>query len=126
MTNTKKKPRGRPFAPGQTGNAGGRPKGLAEFRLAARRYSKEGLRILARIMRSKEAAATARVHAVSELFDRAWGKPVQDLAVQGSMAHVDVSKERSATERREWIRGLAFLLAEGAHRAKREDGARER
>jgi uncharacterized protein DUF5681 len=113
----KKQPRGRPFAPGQSGNPGGRPKGLIEMRLAARAHTVQALDTLVRIMRSRKAAASARVRAVSELLDRAWGKPVQELAVQGAMAHIDARDV--PVDLKDISRRMAFLLAAGAHGEKR-------
>lgn len=114
----KKKPRGRPFKPGESGNPAGRPRGLSEMRLAARVHTPEALTTLVRIMRSRKANASARVRAVTELLDRAWGKPVQELAVQGAMAHIDVPEkkwaEKSKGELLELGKRMAFLLSIGA------------
>ena len=115
----KKKPRGRPFKPGKSGNPGGRPKGLTEMRLAAREHTIEALGILTAIMRSRKATATARVRAVSELLDRAWGKPMQELVVEGSMVKVNVDgKDLTATKEgmRELGKRVVYLLRLGERR----------
>ena len=121
MKPAKKKPRGRPFPKGVSPNPGGRPRGLVEFRLAARAHSDEALRRLLTVMRGRRAdpRAAARIRAIRELFDRAWGRPVQELAVQGSMAQLDLSvRDFSHGEVKEIARRLAFLLARGAHGEK--------
>lgn len=121
MARTKtKKPRGRgpgrPFMPGHSGNPGGRPKGHAEFRLAAREFTEEGLQILAGIMRGRKAqpGASARVRAIRELFDRGWGRPVQELQVQGAMANINtdmpLDMEDPIRQAQRTAQYLAFLL----------------
>ena len=119
-----KGPRGRPFPKGVSGNPGGRPKGLSEFRLAAREYSDEALRKLVTLMRARKRnpAASASVRAVRELLDRAWGKPVQELAVQGSMA-VEVTRDLSDEDMRAIARRLAFTLKREAVTAAKDGKA---
>jgi hypothetical protein len=75
----KKRPRGRPFRPGQTGNAGGRPKEGAGLRDLCRAHSNEAIETLLGIMRNKRAPAAARLRAVSEILDRGFGRPQQFL-----------------------------------------------
>lgn len=126
----KKRPRGRPFRPGQSGNPGGRPKSLTEFRLVARGHSARALRVLLGIMQSKKASAAARVAAVRELFDRAWGRPPQELLVEGSMVGVnaqlpgDTFDSMSRAQKVELAGRLAFLLARGASMREKRAGGR--
>ena len=121
----KKKPRGRPFKPGQSGNPGGRPKGLTEFRIAARAHSDEALRRLVGLMRGRnpDPLASARLRAIREILDRAWGKPSQELYVQGAMAAVDVTNDSTPADRMEIARRLAYLLAETAQARSGEEEA---
>lgn len=64
---------GRDFAPGQSGNPSGHPKGFAEFRAACREHSAEALETIVKCLRSEDeriALEAARI-----LHERAWGKP---------------------------------------------------
>ena len=66
--------RGRPFQPGQSGNPGGRPKSLGTLRALARTHAAEAIAELARLAMSAK-SETARIAAIRELLDRAYGKP---------------------------------------------------
>lgn len=66
-----------PFAKGQSGNPGGRPKDQYGVRELAREYGLEAIRILRAIMRDKKAPQTARIAAGVALLDRGFGKPTQ-------------------------------------------------
>ena len=73
----KKKPRGKPFKKGVSGNPSGRPAVPAEVRDACRALSLEAIQVLERAMRAKD--VKARIAAANALLDRAWGKPNQPL-----------------------------------------------
>lgn len=66
---------GRPFQPGQSGNPGGQPKGVAELRALARAHSPEAIGALVSIVRAVKAPAAARVAAAQAILDRGYGKP---------------------------------------------------
>ena len=61
------------FKPGQTGNPGGRPKGVAAL---ARQHGEAAIDVLADLLMDENAATRARIQAARELLDRAYGKPV--------------------------------------------------
>lgn len=67
---------------------GGRKKGSVnkqrpDVRALALGYTEECLRVLAGIMRDKDAPHVARVSATKELLDRGHGKSVQGVEVSG-------------------------------------------
>jgi uncharacterized protein (UPF0147 family) len=72
------------FQPGQSGNPGGRHKGLAEVMALARTYTKAAIETLATIMQDEAAPKHARVAAASALLDRGYGKPPQSLEHTGT------------------------------------------
>lgn len=74
---------GKPFAKGQSGNPGGRPKEVAEVRELARQYTEEAVDTLATIMRSAKEPAAARVRAAESILDRGYGKASQPIDGDG-------------------------------------------
>jgi hypothetical protein len=73
--------RGRPFQPGQSGNPGGRPAIVGELRELARSHAPEAVAELARLAKDAK-SETARIAAIKELLDRAYGKPTQFVAAE--------------------------------------------
>lgn len=67
----------RPFKPGQSGNPGGVPKGLADVRKAAREYTQEAIETLAKWMRDDSPKAS--IPAAVALLNRGWGMPQQNV-----------------------------------------------
>jgi hypothetical protein len=81
-------------------------KSITEIRSLARSHTKTAINVLARIMRSKDATAAARVSAANALLDRGWGKATQPLEGGGDrtlelihrIERVIVHPERSGSE----------------------------
>lgn len=63
------------FQPGQSGNPGGRVKGIGEFRLRLSQYDDKAEAAL--IAALDDPDGRVRLAACREFFDRRWGKPVQ-------------------------------------------------
>ena len=72
-----------PFAKGQSGNPGGRPKVIGEVQELAREHTTQAIQTLVGIMANKEAPPAARVTAANALLDRGYGKPAQTLGGDG-------------------------------------------
>lgn len=79
---------GRPFLPGQSGNPGGRKKGLMPLVRKATSDGKLLVDFLVRVVAGKVSKATVadRIRAAAELMDRGYGKPrpTTDEAMQGA------------------------------------------
>jgi hypothetical protein len=67
------------FRPGESGNPGGRPKTTALLRQLAQDQAEANVRALVEIRDNKRAAASARIAAIRELFDRGFGKVIQTV-----------------------------------------------
>lgn len=79
---SERKPLGRPFLKGQSGNPGGKPKALREVQEAAREeYTAQVVARLGQLILSED-EHVARA-ACCDLWDRMWGKPTQSLQVSG-------------------------------------------
>ena len=68
-------PNGR-FAPGKSGNPGGRPKEVKEIRALAQQKSPEVIQTLFEIVMDSTLRPGPRVAAAKELLDRALGRPL--------------------------------------------------
>ncbi|HEY6019337.1 MAG TPA: DUF5681 domain-containing protein [Candidatus Paceibacterota bacterium] len=84
--NSKKQPRGKPFAKGQTGNPGGRPKRTQEeINLidACKDKTEAALAVIEGLMQDAKSDAV-KLSAAMAIIERAWGKPVQPTDNQHS------------------------------------------
>ncbi len=80
----KAKPRGRPFKPGQSGNPGGRPKGIAtEARRLAGRDGRKLLKILADVALDSEQKTADRIRAAEIVLERGFGKSPAFAPIEG-------------------------------------------
>lgn len=89
-----KKPRGKSFAPGKSGNPGGRPKlpeDIKHVRELARQYTQSAVAALVEVLEGDSAAA--KVAAANALLDRGWGKCEQPITgADGKEIQVSVVK----------------------------------
>lgn len=88
---TAKKPRGRPFVKGQSGNPNGRPKATQEQRdalEAVRALAPEASEVLHLLMTDEKTPAAVRLRAVTEVLDRTYGKAEQPVKVEDSARDV--------------------------------------
>jgi hypothetical protein len=89
---------GRPFPPGQSGNPGGRPKGVARaFRDVLGGSPTEAAQGLQQIARYGKRDAD-RIAAWRELLDRGWGKAPAFASIEGAdpLEHDEIAQEITA------------------------------
>jgi CheY-like chemotaxis protein len=70
------------LAEGKSGNPGGRPRQLASVMHEARRHTLEALQVQLQLMQSAE-SESVRLNAAEAILNRAWGRPIQALQVDG-------------------------------------------
>lgn len=104
--NSKKQPRGKPFAKGQTGNPGGRPKKTQEeydLIAACKAKTPDALDVIERVMRTSDNERN-QLAAAMAIIERAWGKPVQPTETEHSgKVEIEHSKRPKLT-REEWLK----------------------
>ncbi len=71
------------FAPGQSGNPGGRPKENSEVTALAKKHSLEAINRLVALMKQDEDRKLAKA-AADSILDRGLGKPAQYVAANGT------------------------------------------
>jgi hypothetical protein len=91
------------FAPGISGNPGGRPKLPAEMREIFQSRGPEAAEILVKHLRASDPRVS--VAAAREILDRAYGKPVQSINVdrEERIKLIAVVPEKAATTE-EWLK----------------------
>lgn len=94
------------WKPGQSGNPGGQPKGLADVRKAARTYTQEAIETLAKWMRDDNPKAS--IPAAVALLNRGWGMPQQ--TVKATVNHV---REMTDAELTEFLTGEHDEIGDG-------------
>lgn len=82
---TAKKPRGRPFAKGQSGNPNGRPTTSPEQKdalRAIRDLAPNAAMVLQQLMTDAQTPPAVRLRAVTEVLDRTYGKAILPVAME--------------------------------------------
>jgi hypothetical protein len=83
------------WAPGRSGNPGGRPDGVGEVRELARKHTAEAIERLVQEMNNGD-TSHARIAAANALLDRGWGKVTQPIGGDSEMPPVQMSVEEKA------------------------------
>jgi hypothetical protein len=97
------------FAPGCSGNAGGRPKGEENVRDLARSHTGLAVATLVAIAESGK-QESARVAAAAALLDRGWGRPTQPLSGDEDAPPIGLSvSDREAEIERKRIAARVLL-----------------
>jgi hypothetical protein len=90
---TAKRGPGRPFQPGQSGNPGGRPKGLREWRELCRDASPDALQVVVDLL------AKGDLTAARFIIEQAWGRAPQSVEFYNRSAmRAGVERIRKALE----------------------------
>lgn len=70
---------GRRFAPGVSGNPGGRPRAALDVQALARQYTAQAIATLVDALSDERLCVSAAVH----LLDRGWGRPKEHVHLDG-------------------------------------------
>ncbi|MBN9559501.1 MAG: hypothetical protein J0H14_02075 [Alphaproteobacteria bacterium] len=112
------------FAPGVSGNPGGRPSYPVELRDACREATAEAVAVLRELLSSKREPGSVRLRAARELLDRGYGPPAPtapDPPAPPVIEGVAIDVEAAAAARRvvelveaAYVLGVVELPREGA------------
>ena len=80
------------FAPGTSGNPGGRPKDEARVAELARSYTSEAIDALVELMRCGK-DDRERGTAAQALLDRGWGKPKLEVVNEGDSGYLEALQQ---------------------------------
>lgn len=94
MVKPKRKAPHTAFKPGQSGNPGGKPKGLAEMQELCRGHTVECVQAILRVVRAKKTTSAAIVAGANSILDRGWGKATQPIESGGLDRLVEVLEAR--------------------------------
>lgn len=83
------------FAPGTSGNPGGRPKDEARVAELARSYTNEAIETLVDLMRNGR-DERVRGTAAQALLDRGWGKPKVEVVNEGGGGYLEALRDANA------------------------------
>ena len=83
------------FAPGSSGNLGGRPKDEARVAELARSYTSEAIDTLVELMRHGK-DDRVRGTAAQALLDRGWGKPKVEVQSEVGGGYLEALKDANA------------------------------
>ena len=85
------------FAPGSSGNPGGRPKDEARVAELARSYTSEAIDTLVDLMRNGR-DERVRGTAAQALLDRGWGKPKVEVVSEGGDGYLEALRDANVTK----------------------------
>ena len=86
------------FAPGTSGNPGGRPKDEARVAELARSYTNEAIETLVDLMRNGR-DERVRGTAAQALLDRGWGKPKVEVINEGGGGYLEALRNANANRK---------------------------
>jgi hypothetical protein len=92
---TQKRTKSGQFAPGSSGNPGGRPKDEARVAELARSYTNEAIETLVDLMRNGR-DERVRGTAAQALLDRGWGKPKVEVVNEGGGGYLEALRDANA------------------------------
>ena len=107
------------WAPGQSGNPGGRPHVVAEVRELARSHTAAAIERLVQEMTNGD-TSHARIAASNALLDRGWGKATQPIGGDSEMPSIGLSVEQEVAMARQTI---AEAFREVAQERAKAEGA---